>query len=139
MKFLAYLLFSFHIAAASWATEQPACRTVSWPLSPNASFAEIKVTLDEWPQSKIVQLAWGEMLKKDPSQSVALPVLNYLQITETKSEVKGYYRVMVKIMTHGLTIEEAMSHWPTRPPTYPIGYSLKKLCELRRTAVVATP
>ncbi|PWU22269.1 MAG: hypothetical protein C5B49_01115 [Bdellovibrio sp.] len=115
----------------------PACKTVQWPLKSDEPFSRIKLTLDNWPREKAIQLAWGEMLKRDQNHSVAFPVLQYLQITEQRMAIKGYFKVMAETMTGGSSLDSVIKIWPKRSPAKPIKFDLKALCEMYHLAATS--
>ncbi|PWU18225.1 MAG: hypothetical protein C5B49_07515 [Bdellovibrio sp.] len=138
MKAIYPLLLPAFICSGTWASLEPVCKTISSPFKSSAPFSKIKLILDAVSREKAIQLAWGEMLKRDQNQSVALPVLQYLRATESKTAVKGYFKVMAEIMTGGYPLDAAMKIWPKRPPAKAIKFQLSALCEMYHLAVASS-
>lgn len=135
MKRLVILNLVFALLATlSEAAPNSLCRTKTWTKSPNASLRTIKIALDKMPRADVVQLALGEMLKKDQSKSIALPTLKYLSGTENKKELRGYYKAMAMVMTKGKLLAQAIERWPTRAPASRSRYTLDQLCQMYQQA-----
>jgi hypothetical protein len=123
---LLFILGLFHSQSAI--AETVSCRVLRWPISRKWNIPHIKSELDSRPREEILQMAWGEILLAR-SDSMALPLVQYLINTEQDSLLRGYYMALGMNVTGGASTDEAIKKWPTRPLYKNKDLTLKGLCQ----------
>ncbi len=107
------------------------CKASPWPFDRKLQTREnLYKIFKETQRDKLTEYMLYEMFE-NPKHSILMPLLHYLNTTETHDELKGYFENMGILATNQtINIIAAMEKFPKRVKTYPLKKAKKQICDL---------
>lgn len=149
MKYFILLFFCFNIisqadtaqnktAEVNKTKPQTTCEEVKLDIQRSKSIKALTAEFKKIPRELLISGMWYELKNYKSQDSLILPILYFLSGTESKKDVRGFYKMTTWLLVDTEDQEKILKSWPKRPVISAKNLDKEQLCELYSKAQEGT-